>query len=139
MSDYGVFEADLDAEQAPRRRERIAARQMSAALSEIHAKFDPFLANATDATGFEDRWLMSKKDIFRILQANQVGQYPAVVREVHGSLKSAWFNKHAEDDDKDSDDEVDLDDGFGGKKAPPFGSKERDARRRYADRQNAAK
>lgn len=140
MSDYGLFEAASDAEQSPRRKQRIAAAQMTAALQQIHGRFGSFLANADDSDSFEDRWLMSKKDIFRVLQANQVGQYPAVVREVHGSLKSAWLAKQADDDrgydtDDDSTDEKKdkKDDGFGGKKAPPFGKDKKESRRRFAD------
>ena len=106
MSDFGLFEAAVDDEQAPRRRERVAARQMSAALTDVHRQFGPFLANADGPDNFEDRWLMSKKDIFRILQANGVGQYPAIVREVHGSLKSAWYARHGElENPEDRDDD----------------------------------
>lgn len=132
MSDFGLFEAATDAEQAPRRRERIAARQMSAALQEIHSKFDPFLANAADPTAFEDRWLAVKKDALRVLQANQVGAYPAVVREVHGSLKASWYAKHASDDcyEEEAGDDADSDFTDGGDSGSD--SHHHDARRRQA-------
>lgn len=99
MSDFGMFEAAVDAEQAPRRREMIAARKMSAALQEVHRTFEAWVTNAPTADDFEDRWGGSRKAIASTMIAHGVGAYPAVMREVHGSLKSAWYAKHAGDDD----------------------------------------
>ena len=105
MSDFGLFEAATDAEQAPRRRERIAARQMSAALAEVHHRFASFLNNADGPDSFEDRFAMTRKDIARTMIAHGVGAYPAVMREVHGSLKSAWYAKFSEREMEDRKDD----------------------------------
>lgn len=132
MSDFGTFEAAAVADQEPRRKQRIAARQMAAALSDIHDTFGTFMANADGADNFEDRWSTVRADVRKTLLAHQIGTYPAVMREAYGHLKKSWIAVQAAED-TDDENESDPDDGFGGKKAPPFGSKEKDARRRKAD------
>lgn len=93
MSDFGLFEAASDDEQAPRRKQRIAARQMSAALADITAKFGPFTSNADGVDAFEDRWGVIRKDARKVLLAHGIGTYPAVMREVHGCLKGIWAER----------------------------------------------
>jgi len=95
MPDFGLFEAATDADQAPRRKQRIAARQMSAALSEVVGTLGPYVANATTPEYFEDRWGHVRKDASKIMIAHGIGSYPAVMREVYGSLRNAWQARHA--------------------------------------------
>ncbi|AON96849.1 hypothetical protein BI081_gp258 [Mycobacterium phage Tonenili] len=135
MSDFGLFEAAADAEQEPSRKHRIAARKMAAALADVHAKFGSFMTNADGVDNFEDRFSMSRRDIAKIMVAHGVGAYPAVMREVHGSLKSAWYEKRAEfDEDAGDSEESNFTDGDDSGSDKP-GDKE--ARRKVAEDRDA--
>ncbi|AZF97045.1 hypothetical protein SEA_JESSIBETH14_87 [Mycobacterium phage Jessibeth14] len=136
MSDFGLFEAAADAEQEPSRKHRIAARKMAAALADVHARFGSFMTNADGVDNFEDRFSMSRRDIAKVMVAHGVGAYPAVMREVHGSLKSAWYEKHAEfDEDAGTTEESNFEDGDDSGSDKPGGKEAR--RRKVAEDRDA--
>lgn len=147
MSDYGLFEADTDAQNAPERQRREASTKLANAIDEIRDRYGDFLLTASGKDEFEDRWHYSKADIRKSAEAAGVFPNTGTMRRIHDAIKRERFacddttvtdkqKSKIDKGEKPDTDDVETnsgdgsdaegkggskDDGFGGKKAPPFG------------------
>lgn len=101
MSDFGLFEADTDAQQAPQRQQRHAANKLANAISDVADQYGPFLMGSTGKDEFEDRWHHAKNDIRKTIEA--AGAFPntGVMRRVHNAMKREFVATLGEDNSDD--------------------------------------
>lgn len=70
MSDFGLFEAELDASTAPERVRREASTHLANAIDDVRDRYGDFLLTASGKDEFEDRWHYSKNDIRKTVEAH---------------------------------------------------------------------
>jgi hypothetical protein len=101
MSDFGLFEADVDAQQAPQRQARVAATRLATAVQNVRDDYGPFLMGSTGKDEFEDRWHHAKADIRKTIEA--AGAFPntGVMRRVHNAMKREFVATLGEDNSDD--------------------------------------
>ncbi|ASZ74661.1 hypothetical protein KHO57_gp243 [Mycobacterium phage Phabba] len=101
MSDFGLFEADTDAQQAPQRQQRQAANKLANAIYDVKDQYGPFLMGSTGKDEFEDRWHHAKNDIRKTVEA--AGAFPntGVMRRIHNAMKRDFVATLGDDNAED--------------------------------------
>ncbi|QZE10427.1 hypothetical protein SEA_SCOOBYDOOBYDOO_81 [Mycobacterium phage ScoobyDoobyDoo] len=101
MSDFGLFEADTDAQQAPQRQARFAANKLANAVNSVRDDYGPFLMAATGKDEFEDRWHLSKHDIRKTVEAAGCFPNTGMMRRIHNAMKREFVATLGEDNSDD--------------------------------------
>lgn len=70
MSDFGAFDAIIDAENAPGRQQRTASMHLANAIDEVRDRYGDFLMTASGKDEFEDRWHYMKADVRKTVEAH---------------------------------------------------------------------
>lgn len=115
MSDFGLFEAELDASTAPERVRRQASTKLANAIDEVRDRYGDFLLTASGKDEFEDRWFYAKNDIRKTAEAH-VFPNTGTMRRIHDALKREFVAcncDHDDDDDKKKDHNDSSDQGGG--------------------------
>jgi hypothetical protein len=102
MSDFGLFEAELDASTAPERVRRQASTKLANAIDEVRDRYGDFLLTASGKDEFEDRWFYAKNDIRKTAETH-VFPNTGTMRRIHDALKREFVACDCDHDDEKKD------------------------------------
>jgi hypothetical protein len=131
---FNLFEASASSDVEARLEKQASVDKLAAAIYDCKEKLGPALFASATIEEFRHKVAMMKNDqsVYKIIGAH-LDPVSGVVRRVvgkGGALEKEFKAILATGITASDDDDSDKDDGFGGKKAPPFGSK--DSRRHEA-------